>query len=102
MKKRTIPFSHKMLGLKRGLEISLLEFVNLKLRNEYLVCSPPDFPESDSDKSFPEIQINVIYDPCGNIFFKKGNQLVFSTSFLVNQCLLSQFATFFAQASKLL
>lgn len=60
-----------MLELKRGLEVSLLEFVNLKLRNEYLVCSPPDFPESDSDKSFPEIQINVIYDPCGNIFFLK-------------------------------
>lgn len=39
-----------------------------------------------------------------NIFFekKKGNWLVLSTSFLVNQRLLLQFAAFFAQALKLL
>lgn len=30
-------------------------------QNEYLVCGPPNFPKTNSDKSFTKIQFELIY-----------------------------------------
>lgn len=62
-------------------------------QNEYLVCGPPNFPKTNSDKSFTKIQFELIYVSQSlnvvTIFFFKGNQprpLHFSETFALIIC----------------